>query len=750
MTKGILCTFYIIIVAALASATLLEHSAGTVHAHTWIYGSWWFTLSWALLVIFSACWIFKRRIKEPSTLLLHLSFMVILTGAAITHFTSSKGLLHVRKGETKDSFLVTSITGTGMSHAKLPFSIKLKDFHVEYYKGTSSPADYVSDIVVYNGNEQETATVSMNNIYVRKGYRLCQNSFDDDMNGTTLSVNSDPWGIPVSYCGYALLVISMSLMLMRKNGPYRKVLRMAQKAFGNARVITILLAGGCFTSSIAQTTIPADVAKDMGSLHISHNGRVCTVETFATDFVRKIHGRSSYNGLSAVQVMAGFIFWGDEWCMEPILRIKGGDVRDRFDIDGYCPVNFFINPDVGGYILGPYLVEHYNGNHDSFHKQVFDIDSKLQIVFELRKGTSLLMFPHVADHNTLWLSPTEKMPGGISSIDSIFISDAFSLLYQCCKEKDFRKFKAITEDIRSYQTRNGGVTLPSKDVDMAEHILNTIPFTTILFMANLTLGLLSVIMLILKITAKASYTIRLCMRAIPYAMCASCLLLTAGLVTRWIACGYVPMANGYETMLFTAWIIQVLSLLTYRHFPIMITFGFILSGLFLLVSHINQMDPQIGQLMPVLNSPLLSIHVSIIMIAYALLSLSFICSLTAIAIYIIMYRKKKEHSHGTVMIHSLRILSLVLLYPSLAFLGTGIFIGAVWANVSWGEYWSWDPKETWALITFMTYGVAVHNKSLPFLARPMKYHVYMTMAFFTLLMTYFGVNYLLGGMHSYA
>ena len=224
-------------------------------------------------------------------------------------------------------------------------------------------------------------------------------------------------------------------------------------------------------------------------------------------------------------------------------------------------------------------------------------------------------------------------------------------------------------------------------------------------------------------------------------MLLSFLALTLCLALRWIISGYIPMSNGYETMLFVAWLLQLFTLLLQHRFRILLTFGFLLSGFFLLVSHISQMDPQIGTLMPVLRSPLLTLHVSIIMIAFALLSLTFISGITALIFHFTGRRSQIE---------SLAILSRVFLYPALTTLGFGIFIGAIWANISWGTYWSWDPKEVWALITFMVYAVVVHTQSLPVFQRPLAYHLYVTLAFLTLLMTYFGVNYFLGGLHSYA
>jgi ABC-type transport system involved in cytochrome c biogenesis permease subunit len=196
-------------------------------------------------------------------------------------------------------------------------------------------------------------------------------------------------------------------------------------------------------------------------------------------------------------------------------------------------------------------------------------------------------------------------------------------------------------------------------------------------------------------------------------------------------------------MLSLAWFIELITLVLYRRFRILLVFGLLLSGFFLLVSHISQMDPQIGRLMPVLRSPLLTIHVGVIMMSFALLSLTFICGLTALLVRCV--NKNRLES-----LTALAVLSKLFLYPALTTLGLGIFIGAIWANVSWGNYWSWDPKEVWALITFMVYAVAVHERSLPWLQKPVSYHLYMTLSFLTILMTYFGVNYFLGGMHSYA
>ena len=317
-----------------------------------------------------------------------------------------------------------------------------------------------------------------------------------------------------------------------------------------------------------------------------------------------------------------------------------------------------------------------------------------------------------------------------------YIQDAFSLLYKYALNKQWDQMDQMLTKMQQYQLRYGAASLPSKTQTWAEHIYNKIPFATILFMVCLTMAFLTLI------RKKWMQRIGLTVLGLSF------LALTFWMALRWIISGTIPMSNGYETMLTMAWFVMLISLLMYRRFPVILTFGLLLSGFFLLVSHISQMDPQIGHLMPVLSSPLLTIHVSVIMMAYALLSITFLTGIWGLITAMKNNRKPKDSSLLT--LHSSLLMSQLFLYPALTCMGLGIFIGAIWANVSWGTYWSWDPKETWALITFMVYAVPVHQQSIPWLRTPRHYHLYMVLAFLTILMTYFGVNYFLGGMHSYA
>ena len=690
MLKKTVIALYMIVVVVMAAATIVEKYQGTSYVSDHIYGAWWFSALWALLTAVAVFYFIRRRVRRPSVVALHLSFVVILAGALLTHLTARQGAVHLRTGETTNHYQTPDL----QEHT-LPFTISLRHFEVQYHEGTQAPSDYRSHIVI-NGSEQRV--VSMNKIVSYGGVRLYQSSYDEDLQGTILALNSDPWGIPVTYAGYALLFVSLVWILIDPKGAYRQLLRRA----------AVCLVGCCaMTATASPRVLPQETADRFARLFVVYNDRVCPMETYALDFTMKLYGKRSYEGYSAAQVLTGFVFFCHDWTRQPVIRIKGSDMKQRLGLPDYASFNSLF--DQHGYRLGPHLQD----------KDVRKTDEKVSLIMELHQGTPLKIFPYAGT----WYSPTSTLPDSMDAEHRKYIREVFTLLNGEIQAGRYERANQFLDKMLAYQQTFGQRSLPSATRVQAEHIYNRVPFATILFMVCLTIGIVA-------------FALQLFGRRLPaqrWLLAVVFLALTCCLALRWIVTSHVPMANGYETMLFMAWAVMLLAFAASRRFPIMLTFGFLLSGFFLLVSHISQMDPQMTHLMPVLNSPLLTIHVSIIMTAFALLALTFATSLTALC-------TKRQAGQ-------LQLLSLLLLYPALTCLGFGIFIGAIWANVSWGTYWSWDPKETWALISFMVYAAPAH-RSLA--ARTTYYHIYMTFAFLTLLMTYFGVNYYLGGMHSYA
>ena len=754
MVKKIIFILYILVLVCMAAATIVEKSQGTDYAHAHYYGAWWFILIWAVLAALGAFYIIKRKVKCASTLALHLSFIIILAGALLTHISAKRGMIHLRIGQPTDTYMAQD-EEQGMKEEKLPFSLCLQKFEAKMHDGTNAVADYSSKFTVIDGDDKSEGEVSMNNIYSHRSYRLYQSSYDEDGKGSVLAINADPYGIPVTYTGYALLFISLVWMLFDPKGGYRKLLKSPLLKKG-ALITALILSMGNIqtlhaesaTGNLQNAVLPKETAEKFGELHILYNDRICPVQTFALDFCKKIYGARSYQGLTAEQVLSGWVFYGNTWANEPFIKIKSGEMKTAMNLPDYASLNTFFNREMGGYTIGQYVQEYYNGQQDKFHQQAADIDGKIQIIMELREGVSLKVLPYTFTKNvkatkdhpfikagtTTWFSPVDKLPQAVEHQHALYIRNVFSLLNGDVKAGNTSRVNEFFVKMKKYQEVSSGNSLPTATQYKAERINNAFPFATILFMANLTLGFIALFYTIYRMTKKRE--IKALNIALPILLGVSFLALTFGLALRWIISGNIPMSNGYESMLTVAWFVMLISILMQLRIRIVMVFGFLISGFFLLVSHINQMDPAIGQMMPVLNSPLLSIHVSIIMMSYALLSLTFICGIMGICL----------RSHG----EELQALSRIFLYPALTTMGFGIFIGAIWANVSWGNYWSWDSKETWALITFMIYAVVVHTQSLPVFRKPLVYHIYITLAFLSIAMTYFGVNYFLTGMHSYA
>ena len=719
-TKKILAVIYILLVIVMAMATILGKYTSLEYVSDNIFGAWWFCLLWAAGTAVGIVYFIRRKIRRPIVVTLHLSFVIILLGALLTHLTAHRGMIHLRQGKTTQTY----ITKEG-NKAELPFGILLNKFNVTYHAGNMAAMDYASHIIIIHNRKQEQYQVSMNNIYSGYGTRLYQSSYDEDLKGSYLSVNSDPYGIPMTYTGYSLLFFALIAMLVDSKGKFRRLLRK------ETMVLLMLIAG--YVSVQAQPSLPRQTADEFGKILIVYNGRICPVETYAIDFTKKLYGKKNYKDFTPCQVLTGFMFWGEEWMKEPILRLKGSELRSKLNMNEYiAPINLFGKQ---GYILGPYLQDAQGQENDNVSKQLLDTDDKMMLLMNLTQAKSLKIFPYMEKNESVdWFSPNDKFPASMSKAQQQYIRSILPLAAQLAKQGKTDMVNELIQKLRKYQYRYGGNTIPSNNAIRAENIYNKYPFTTLLFIFNLTAGLLS----ILFFTKKRRY------KLFTWLMALSWIFLTFTMALRWMINGTIPLANGYETMLLLSWIIMLVAVLTTRKMQLMTTFGLLMSGFMLLVSHLGEMDPSITPRMPVLNSPLLSIHVSIIMISYALLSLTFICAIA----YFCTYNSKREGIKS--VNRQLTSLSQIFLYPAITTLGLGIFIGAIWANISWGNYWGWDPKETWALITFMIYAIPIHSDSFSSLRNPKRYHLFMLLSFLSILMTYFGVNYILGGMHSYA
>ncbi|MCQ2959480.1 MAG: cytochrome c biogenesis protein CcsA [Bacteroidales bacterium] len=685
--KQIVVFLYIFVTSILGIATVFEALYGTPFISTYCYQSSWFFALWTVLGIWGGIYLFKRKLwKRPAAILLHTALIVILIGAGITWIWGEKGIMHIREGETQQNFVQTNDTIL----RPLPFQLQLNAFNIAYYPGTETPTNYESIVSVIDQSQSFEQTISMNNILSYKGYRFYQSSFDEDKKGTWLSVNHDPIGIGVTYTGYVLLVIAMLFVLISKKCGFRKLLNhpILQKSVIALAMVFIVNQNELFAQETEKVKPiwNREVADSAASIQILYNGRIAAFNTLARDFTTKLYGKPSYKGLSAEQVIGSWLLFPESWANEPMILIKDDKIRQELGITGKYAryIDFF---DTNGTYKLKTLWEqshtaHTNEQPSALQKAITQVDEKVALITMLQQGELI-----------------QKLPATVTP-------------------------------------------LPQSKI-VAEIWYNKIPFCKILFMVNLTIGIFAFLFLcvrILKHILNTDTKIYACLQILLFL---SLLFLTVCIGLRWYICGRIPLGNGYETMIFIAWCILCIAFALRNKFHLFVAFGFLLSGFTLLVAHLGQSNPQITTLMPVLHSPILSIHVSILMIAYALFGFITLQGCLALFLYF------RNPIHNQEAIETLTVFSKLMLYPATFLMGIGIFIGAIWANISWGTYWSWDPKETWALITFLVYGAAFHTESVGKFNKPLFFHLYIVLAFATVLMTYFGVNNLLGGMHSY-
>ena len=735
--KNLILVVATAIILILITATIVESSKGTAFVRQHIYTSAWFVVLWAALAVAAAVYIVLRKNKNnisTSVLLVHASFLVILLGAFTSWNMAESGTIHLRQNET-----TSTMKDEEGKTKELGFEVSLKNFNVVNYPGTDAPMDYVT---MLTANTQEIK-VSMNNIGSFNGYRFIQSGYDSDMQGTTLGVYHDPWGIGITYTGYALLFISLIATMVSKKTRIRHLFRKALSLQGaKAWAVTALLAVSSFaTSANAQemVKIDGDIADDFGKICVLYNSRITPINTVATSFVTKLCGKPTWDGLSSNQVFAGWIFDVPYWETVKMIEIKEKKAQELLGINGKWASFDDFWDNYNNYKLDAPLKKAYKDGDTKLQKQLRDADEKFNIIRMLYGGEMLKMFPYAGKQGHMqWFAPGQ--PLGNLKLDEkelVFIKKSMDYLAESIITGDKARAEEIAKKIYSYQHVRGKAVVPTKFRIYTETFYNKTNAQRLPVMLYLTLSLVLAIVSTLSLNNERQKNTRLVSSVLTWVMLIHTTLLLA---LRWFVSGHLPMSNGYETMQFMAWATLIVTLVMQKRFLPVKQFGPLLSSFALLVAMITDGNPQITQLMPVLQSPLLSVHVMVIMFSYALFGLTALIGLQGLIAH---HRKQEEKEQ------QLAALSQFLLYPAVALIAIGIFIGAIWANVSWGRYWSWDSKETWALITMLIYSAPLHA-DIKWLRKAQHMHIYMLLAFLSVLMTYFGVNYFLSGMHSYA
>lgn len=657
------------VAAALAAISCLGGNPDT-------YTSLPMTVAWGAIVCAGGYHIIRRRLyRRKAVFAIHCALAVILGGALATHLLGATETLKLR-------------TGQPVTLGEL--TVELIDFHIEYYPGTMAPADFVSRLKI----DGEEAVVAMNRVHTAKGYRFFQTGYDPDKLGSTLTVSHDAAGTAISYIGYGLLLAAMTCSLI------------PSKLFKRSGCASALFAVATLSGNAAPQAIPEATAAKFGELMVYNNGRIAPLSTLARDFTVKLTGGSRYKGLSAEQVLTGWIFYYDSWRNEPCIQLKDHKTRELLGLKGkYAALPDFFSPQ------GEYLPD----------RQGYEAaNEKFGLASAAATGSLWSIFPITTTEGVRWLSPADKTPTEIDLDTWHFVSHSFNYMAELAANGQWVELQSVVEKIKDFQRQNAGDgAIPSSERIAAERLFNSLAPSLWPCIALLLTGL------VLFFHPH---------RRLERTLAAAGVIWLMGLIAlNWMASGRAPMSNGYETMQWMALAACVAGVTMPRRYGSATPLCLIVAGLAMMVAMMGQRTPQVTQVVPVLRSPLLSLHVLTVMLAYAGLAINALCG----AAWLCGRRDLIE-------------LSRRRLKPSVYLLAAGIFIGAVWANQSWGRYWGWDPKEVWALITMLIYSFPLHRGSLPWFNNDRHYSLYTLIAFLSVIMTYFGVNFVLGGLHGYA
>lgn len=651
----------------------------------------------------------------------------------------------------------------GPQYLPLPFSAKLIDFRLKRYPGSHSPSAYESDLLVTAGGVERAEYVAMNRVLHEGGYRIYQSSYDPDEQGSVFTVNNDAAGTIVTYFGYLLLAAGILLILFGRHSRFAALLRQLKEISAAPAIVVILLLCGAepvlarpdmaTRASLEQYVPDRAQADSFAMLQVqSSSGRLEPMGTYSRKIMRKLHRTESYNGYSADQVVLGILTYPQYWNMVKFIRQTNRELNRMIgNFDGKS-VSFYDLFDVrGNYKLKHQVETIYNKpvrERSALEKDILKLDEKINIIYGLQEGRLLPLFPLKSDPNHNWYSPGDDL-SPFAAQDSMFVSKIMdwyvSELMQAHSSGNWQAAGDVRKMIDTYQRARSNLDLLSERKVSMEILYNRLQVFSCSAFGYMGVGTLLLVVTVLQLVYRRRWLTPVAAGLRGMAVLLF-LFLTAGIALRWYVSGQAPWSNAYESMVHVGWAAALAGLFFARRSQITLALASFLAGLILFVANLNFMDPEITPLVPVLKSYWLMVHVASITASYGFFGMGFLLGLLSL---ILMWFRKGKFEGWERQLKELRIINELSLIIGLCLLTAGTFMGAVWANESWGRYWGWDPKETWALITMIVYAFVLHARFIPALRGDYVFGVMSVFSLSSVLMTFFGVNYYLSGLHSY-
>lgn len=755
-------TLLLLYAVGLALATFVEKWIGTEAAKMLIYYSPLFFFLQFLLVVNFIMILFDRHFikrKKWAMVVIHCALVVILAGAMTTFLFGKEGQVHIREGEKMDQMVMH--TSKGIKKEILPFQLELVDFNLIRYPGSQSPSSYESDLLVHVDGEVREAKVFMNNVLDVKGYRFFQASYDRDELGTILSVNRDVMGRAVTYTGYLLLMAGFILMFFVPNSRFRKLQKQLKEVRKGVVVLASLMmlpfsgyvqamSGGSMAGTVQENSIPAEHAARFGALSVQFRGRTMPMNTFSSEILRKIHKEQKFGELNSDQFLLGLLAMPQMWMQVPLIALPDKEISAQYNLpEEYVPYSHLFDQQ-GIYRLLVRLQEIYHRPADTrtaTEKDLIKLDERVNIFYQMLNHTMPGIFPDPGDPSHTWYAPGEDL-SRFSGADSIFVVQSFehylAEVRQALRSGDWSKADEALGAIGAYQLKNDKASLIRPEKLQAEIRYNRMDLFNRVKVGYFICGGLLLVIALMQLLREKKW--KHC-AAVGLTACIVLLFFfhIFGMGMRWYISGYAPWSNSYETMVYVSWATVLAGFIFGRKNTLTRALASLFGGVILFVAALNWMDPQINTLVPVLKSPWLMFHVAVIVAAYGFFGISFLLGITNLSIMAF----SGKSSGLSDRINELSIINNLSLLVGVVLMTTGTFLGAVWANESWGRYWGWDPKETWALISIVVYTMVTHLHLVKKWNSLWLFNLLSVLAFASVLMTFLGVNYFLSGMHSY-
>jgi cytochrome c-type biogenesis protein CcsB len=651
----------------------------------------------------------------------------------------------------------------------LPFSLFLGDFKMDRYPGSESPSAFESRVILRDAANQieNTHTISMNNILKYMGYRFYQSSYDTDEMGTVLSVNHDRWGTIVTYLGYFLLFTGILLSLINPNSRFRSLGQQltSSSSSSSRNILVIMLASGLLSISPQELSassdetnqeIPVYHSHSFGEILVQdHQGRIKPLNTLASEAIRKVSGHKRIEGTSPEEALLGMLSYPVFWQSVPMIRVNHPEIQKLLGTNERLVsfLDFFDEDNSNNYRISDQVQTAYrkkSSDRSKFDTEIIRVDERVNICYMIYTGTILRILPDRNDPGHTWHNPV-TISHVYTGDDSLFASSITQLYLEAVvagtETGDWSAADEYSSYIKVFQQRMGGEIIPSNFKLKAEILYNRINVFERLARFYLSISMVLLIIQLINVLGSRS-RFSWVRRVMVIHLLVAFGLHGVGLVIRWYVSGHAPWSNGYESLIYIGWGTMLAGVLFSRKSATPLAATAVLAWMILHTAHLSWMDPQMTNLVPVLKSYWLTIHVAVIASSYGFLGLAALLGLHNLVLMSV--QTDRNRTNVKTAVQSLSKISEMTVIAGLALLSIGTFLGGIWANESWGRYWAWDAKESWALITILVYAFITHMRFVPGLKNIYIFNMASVLGFGSVLMTYFGVNYYLSGMHSYA